>query len=76
MIEVFAAAMSSLDSSMNSVATSFTTDWYTTVQARSVDRRCLVVARVATVAIGLLGTEPRTVMAAIDDANLSTCGSR
>ena len=67
---VFAAAMSSLDSSMNSVATSFTTDWYRRFKPGVSDRRCLVVARVATVAIGLLGTGAALVMAAIDDASL------
>ena len=67
---VFAAAMSSLDSSMNSVATSFTTDWYRRFKPGVSDRRCLVVARIATVAIGLLGTGAALVMAAIDDASL------
>jgi len=52
---VFAAAMSSLDSSMNSVATAFTTDFYRRLKPAVSDRNCLNVARVITVAIGLGG---------------------
>jgi SSS family transporter len=52
---VFAAAMSSLDSSMNSVAAAFTTDFYRRFKPAVEDDRCLFVARVVTVVIGLLG---------------------
>ena len=52
---VFAAAMSSLDSSMNSVATAFTTDFYRRLKPAISDRKCLNVARVATAVIGLGG---------------------
>jgi solute:Na+ symporter, SSS family len=52
---VFAAAMSSLDSSMNSVATAFTTDFYKRFSPRSSDRSCLNVARIVTIVIGLGG---------------------
>ncbi|MBL7219784.1 MAG: sodium/solute symporter [Phycisphaerae bacterium] len=52
---VFAAAMSSLDSSMNSVATAFTTDFYRRLQTEVSDRKCLNVARVITVVIGVGG---------------------
>jgi SSS family transporter len=52
---VFAAAMSSLDSSMNSVATAFTTDYYRRLQPEVSDRSCLNVARIVTVVIGLGG---------------------
>ncbi|MDP6544482.1 MAG: sodium/solute symporter [Phycisphaerae bacterium] len=52
---VFAAAMSSLDSSMNSVATAFTTDFYRRLQPAVSDRKCLNVARIVTVIIGVGG---------------------
>jgi SSS family solute:Na+ symporter len=52
---VFAAAMSSLDSSMNSVATAFTTDFYRRLKPQVSDHKCLNVARIVTVAIGLGG---------------------
>ena len=52
---VFAAAMSSLDSSMNSVATAFTTDFYRRLQPEVSDRKCLNVARIVTVVIGAGG---------------------
>jgi Na+/proline symporter len=53
---VFAAAMSSLDSSMNSVATAVTTDFYRRFRPRAADRRCLALARWSTVAVGAAGT--------------------
>ncbi|MGB2823209.1 MAG: sodium/solute symporter, partial [Phycisphaerae bacterium] len=43
---VFAAAMSSLDSSMNSVATAVTTDFYRRFRPGAPDRACLRLARV------------------------------
>ncbi len=52
---LFAAAMSTLDSSMNSVATAFTTDFYRRVKPSAQDRKCLQVARWATVITGLSG---------------------
>ena len=52
---VFAAAMSSLDSSMNSVATAFTTDFYRRFRPQVSDHSCLRVARIVTVIIGLGG---------------------
>ena len=53
---VFAAAMSSLDSSMNSVATAVTTDFYRRFKPEASDRSCLRLARWTTVVIGALGT--------------------
>jgi len=41
---------------MNSVATAFTTDFYRRFKPAAADRTCLLLARCATVAIGLLGT--------------------
>ncbi len=52
---VFAAAMSSLDSSMNSVATAFTTDFYRRFKPGVADRACLRVARISTVVVGTFG---------------------
>ena len=52
---IFAAAMSSLDSSMNSVATAFTTDFYRRLKPGAEDHTCLNVAKTVTVAIGLAG---------------------
>ena len=67
---VFAAAMSSLDSSMNSVSTAFTTDWYKRFRSGAGDAHYLRVARVATIAIGIVGTGAALFMAALDDASL------
>jgi len=60
---VFAAAMSSLDSSMNSVATAFTTDFYRRFKPGADDHTCLTLARWVTVIIGLLGTSFALMMA-------------
>ncbi|MFO8013491.1 MAG: sodium/solute symporter [Phycisphaerae bacterium] len=67
---VFAAAMSSLDSSMNSVATAVTTDWYRRAVPDAPDARRLRVARTATVAVGLAGTALALVMAGWDIKSL------
>jgi len=53
---VFAAAMSSLDSSMNSIATAVTTDFYRRFNPDAPDHKCLTLARVVTVILGALGT--------------------
>ncbi|WKN44201.1 sodium:solute symporter [Tunicatimonas pelagia] len=53
---VFAAAMSSLDSSMNSVATVVTTDFYRRLNSTATERRYLRVAQGSTAAIGIIGT--------------------
>ena len=52
---IFAAAMSSLDSSMNSVATAFTTDFYRRLKPGVTDHACLKVAKGVTAVIGLSG---------------------
>lgn len=67
---LFAAAMSSLDSSMNSVATAFTTDWYRRFRPDAGDRRRLIVARIATVTIGVVGTGAAIAMASLNDSSL------
>ncbi|NQU25131.1 MAG: sodium/solute symporter [Candidatus Nealsonbacteria bacterium] len=53
---IFAAAMSSLDSSMNSVSAAFTTDFYQRFGKNISQTRALTVARLVTVLIGVLGT--------------------
>jgi len=53
---VFSAAMSTLSSSMNSIAASFTNDFYLRVNPKTPARRSLQVAKIATLVSGLLGT--------------------
>ncbi|MEE2971763.1 MAG: sodium/solute symporter [Planctomycetota bacterium] len=67
---LFAAAMSSLDSSMNSVSTAFTTDWYRRFRPDADDRHRLRIARIATVTIGVLGTTAAIVMARLNNSSL------
>jgi SSS family solute:Na+ symporter len=52
---LFAAAMSTLDSSMNSVATAVVTDFYRRFRPNAPDRRCLNLARWLTLVLGILG---------------------
>ncbi len=52
---VFAAAMSTLDSSMNSVSTAIVTDFYRRFRPDAPDRRCLNLARWLTVLLGAAG---------------------
>ena len=60
---VFAAAMSSLDSSMNSVATAITTDFYRRFNADVSDHKCLKLARWITIIVGAAGTALALMMA-------------
>ncbi len=53
---LFAAAMSSLDSSMNSSATAITTDFYRRFRPNADDHTCLTLARWITVVVGTAGT--------------------
>jgi Na+/proline symporter len=53
---IFAAAMSSLDSSMNSMATVIVTDFYHRLKPDSSDRSRLMLARIITVILGAFGT--------------------
>lgn len=59
---LFAAAMSSLDSSMNSVATAVTTDFYRQFREVSDDRQDLAFARWVTAIVGIAGTAFASVM--------------
>ncbi len=67
---LFAAAMSSLDSSMNSIATALTTDWYRRFRPGASDEHCLRLARWFTVALGAVGTGLAIYMAVIGSRSL------
>jgi SSS family transporter len=63
---VFAASMSSLDSSMHSVATAITTDFYRRFWPDVSDQRCLKVARWITAIVGGIGTATALLIAGAD----------
>jgi SSS family solute:Na+ symporter len=63
---IFAAAMSSLDSSMNSIATVFVTDFVRRFRTSITDQHSLRLARMATLVLGLLGTGIAIVLAKTD----------
>lgn len=63
---IFAASMSSLDSSMNSLATVVTTDFYRRFKGPTDEQRTLVLARVLTAFFGVLGTGVALLMATFD----------
>jgi len=67
---VFAAAMSSLDSSMHSIATAFTTDFRKRFDPDIDEQRLLRFARWLTVLLGVLGTASAIVMAGVDITTL------
>jgi SSS family transporter len=67
---IFAAAMSSLDSSMNSVATAYTTDFYRQFKSHNDDKKYLAVARLVTVVVGLCGMVFALAMATWDIQSL------
>jgi len=67
---IFAAAMSSLDSSMNSVATAIVTDFYRRFKPDSSDAARLKLARRLTVLLGAIATVAGLLMAAYDIQSL------
>jgi len=67
---VFAASMSSLDSSMHSIATSLTTDFYGRFRTAISDAHRLRVARGLTILVGLLGTCITLALASFDIQSL------
>ena len=67
---LFAAAMSSLDSSMNSMATAVTTDFYRRFRPHVSDVRCLNLARWLTVILGIVGTGFACYMAYINSTSM------
>ncbi len=62
---IFAAAQSTLSSSMNSIATAYVTDFHRRLQPNRSDRDYLRVARAVTVLVGAAGTIVALVMAQI-----------
>ena len=67
---VFAASMSSLDSSIHSVATAITTDFYKRFKTDATDRQTLKIARVLTIVLGTIGTLLAIVLASWDVKSL------
>lgn len=67
---LFAASMSSLDSSMNSVSTAITTDFYRRFRRQATEHSCLVLARWLTVIVGGVGTGVSLLLAGSDVASL------
>ncbi|MCC6143461.1 MAG: sodium/solute symporter [Candidatus Hydrogenedentes bacterium] len=67
---VFAAAMSSLDSSMNSVASVMVHDWYRRFRPSISDLHALNVARAVTLAFGVFGTVMAMYVAGLETTTL------
>jgi len=67
---LFAAAMSTLDSSLNSVATTITTDFFRRFLPHVSDRSWLRLARVLTLLLGIIGTGVALFMATADVKSL------
>ena len=63
---IFAAAMSSLDSSMNSSATALVTDFYRRLSPDRKDAHYLFLARVLTVVLGFIGTGVALILASVN----------
>ena len=63
---IFSAAMSSLDSGMNSMATAFVTDFYRRFKPDATEHSCLNVARMITLIIGVIGTAVALIMVTFD----------
>ena len=67
---VFAAAMSSLDSSMHSTATVIVTDFYKRFKPAATDRHLLVISRWLTGLLGMFGTGAALWMAKMDNSSM------
>ena len=67
---VFAASMSSLDSSMHSIATACTVDWYRRFSPGASDRSCLNLARLLTVILGLVAVVTACLLVTFDIRSL------
>src|SRR5690606_10274895 len=65
---VFAAAMSTLDSSMNSMSAVITTDFYKRLKPDATDKQHLKVARYTTLVLGLIGISTAVYMAMLEKA--------
>jgi SSS family transporter len=67
---LFAASMSSLDSSMNSIATAMVTDFYRRFRPQSSDHFRLNLARWLTAILGVIGTSAAIVIAGLEMESL------
>jgi len=67
---VFAATMSSLDSSVHSIATAVTVDWYRRFRPEATDAGCLRLARVLTVLLGTAAVGMALVLVTYDVRSL------
>ena len=67
---VFAASMSSLDSSLNSMSTAIVTDFYRRFKTKLTEEHCLNVARWLTALFGLIGTLFAITLASTDFKSL------
>lgn len=67
---IFAASMSSLDSSMHSIATTCTVDWYRRFRPKATDAKCLRVARGLTILLGIIAISTASALATFDIENL------
>jgi solute:Na+ symporter, SSS family len=67
---IFAAAMSSLDSSINSVASVLVNDYYRRYIRGVTERQAFIAARVLTLAFGVVGTAAALYAARIEDVSL------
>ena len=67
---VFAASMSTLDSSLNSVSAALVTDFFVRFRPRSSDRIRLILARVLTAGLGALATATSIALATFDIGSL------
>ncbi len=68
-VGILAAAMSSLDSSMNSVSTVIVTDFYRLINKTASEKQCLRLARTMTILTGLLGIASAIFIASLDLAS-------
>ena len=67
---LFAASMSTLDSSLNSVSTAVVTDFYRRFRPHATDQRCLNLARWVTTILGTLATGAAGLMASYEILSL------
>ena len=67
---VFAAGMSTIDSSMNSIATTVVNDFYSPFARVDSERRRMWLARLVTCGVGVVGTAGATVVAAVQAGGL------
>ena len=67
---IFAASMSSLDSSMHSIATTCTVDWYRRFRPEASDASALRLARGLTISLGVIAVATASALATFDIENL------